>query len=212
MNYTLDKLIKVLRLRLQDEEYSKELLTQFINDSQNEILGEDKYPFMQRIDSYIADDSGELSLPLGYDGTLFLFANKDGQPRSPLKYVSPQDFFDHTDAHTFCYTKFGDKIFYRIYADKNEDFNIEHMYLVRPLPLVEDDDKTMIPNEFVEALILGAMARAEETRDNYDYAMIYQNKQDTLLTNMKLRYGPGNLTAGNTARLPYHFGGYYDRY
>ena len=62
----------------------------------------------------------------------------------------------------------------------------------------------------MEALILGALARAEEVRDNYDYAQLYRNQQDQILTNMKLRYGPGNLSVKNVARLPYHFGGYCD--
>jgi hypothetical protein len=61
----------------------------------------------------------------------------------------------------------------------------------------------------MEALILGALARAEEVRDNYDYAQLFRNQQDQLLTNMKVRLGPGALTAKNRARLPY-FGGSYD--
>lgn len=214
MNYTLDKLISVLRKRLQDDEFSKELLTQFLNDSQNEILGEDKYPFMQRIDTYIAEKGGTIDLPLGYASTFFLFANKDGQPRFKLKYISPQDFFFNTDAHTLCWTKFANKIFYRIYEDKESNepgFTITHLYLIEPKPMVEDDDMPMIPSQYVEALILGALSRAEETRDNFDYAIIYQNKQDVLLTNMKLRYGPNNVTASNTARLPFYGGSNYDR-
>jgi hypothetical protein len=53
------------------------------------------------------------------------------------------------------------------------------------------------------------MARAEEVRDNFDYSQLYRNQQDQILTNMKLRYGPGNLSAKNRAELPY-FGGYAD--
>lgn len=212
MNYTLKSLITILRKRLQDDEFDAELLTQFINDSQNEILGEDKYPFMQRIDEYQVPEEGELNLPLGFGGTFFIYAKKADQPRSLLKFVAPQDFFNHTDAHTMCYTNFANKIFYRIYKDSdNTGFTIEHLYLANPLPLKEDDDCTIIPSQYVEALILGALARAEETRDNYDYAIIYQNKQDTILTNMKLRYGAGNLVADNRARLPHYFGGAYDR-
>ena len=212
MNYTLESLIKILRMRLQDDEFNGELLTQFLNDSQNEILGEDKYPFMQRIDEYQASADGELNLPLGFAGTFFIYAKKDDQPRSLLKYVAPEDFFNHEEAHTMCYTNFANKIFYRIYKDTdNTGFTIEHLYLVNPLPLKEDSDMTIIPNQYVEALILGALSRAEETRDNYDYAIIYKNQQDVLLTNMKLRYGAGNLVAGNRARLPFGFGSDYDR-
>jgi hypothetical protein len=61
----------------------------------------------------------------------------------------------------------------------------------------------------MEALILGALARAEQVRDNFDFAQIYENKQDQILTNMKVRCSTGNLTAENRARLPLN-GGLYD--
>ena len=47
------------------------------------------------------------------------------------------------------------------------------------------------------------MARAEQYRDNFDYAQIYRNQQDQILTNMKLRYGPGNLVAANQSHTTY---------
>lgn len=209
MDYTLEKLKDVLRKRLQDEEYSGDLLTQFLNDALNEILGEDKYPFMQRIDSYVADQRGEISLPLGYAGTFHIFANHEGQPRQELRFISPEDLFEGTERHTLVWTTFANKLFYRIYSDQRDnEFTIEHLYLINPRPLVKDTDITPIPPQYIEALVLGALARAEEVRDNFDYAQLYRNQQDQLLTNMKLRFGPGNLSADSTARL--HFGGNYN--
>lgn len=209
MAYTLKNLIEILRKRLQDEEFSAEVLTQFLNDALNEILGEDKYPFMQRIDRYVGDAKGEVSLPLGYAGTFHIFVNKPKQPRDELKFVSPEEFFENTKRHTMVWTTYANTLFYRAYPDpEDEGFMITHLYLANPLPLVEDDDITPIPPQYIEALVLGALARAEEVRDNFDYAQLYRNQQDQILTNMKLRYGPGNLTALNTAKL--HFGGHHD--
>lgn len=209
MAYTLEKLKDVLRKRLQDEEFNGDLLTQFLNDSLNEILGEDKYPFMQRIDRYVGDAKGEINLPIGYAGTFHIFANKNKQPRDELRFISPEEYFENTKRHTMVWTTYANTLFYRAYADpEDEGFNITHLYLINPLPLVEDDDITPIPDQYIEALVLGALARAEEVRDNFDYSQLYRNQQDQLLTNMKLRFGPGNLTALNTARVP--FGGHYD--
>lgn len=209
-NQTLSTLKNILRKRLQDEEFDADTLKIFLNDSQNEILGEDKYPFMQRIDKYTTTADGEIDLPLGYAGTFFIYANKDNQPRQPLKYISPNEYFTNTDAHTFVYTTYANTLFYRIENDpKNTGFEITHLYLIHPMPMENDTDKTAIPNEYVEALVLGAMARAEEIRDNFDFAQIYRNQQDQILTNMKLRYGPGNLSVENRAKLP-SFGGYND--
>ena len=215
MDYTLEALKGILRKRLQDEEFDGDALTMFLNDSLNEILGEDKYPFMQRIDEYTAEPAGEISLPLGYGGTFYLYAKKPGQMREELEFISPEDFFNRTKTHAMAYTTFANTLFYRLRIGPHgeecpcEDYTIYHLYLENPLPLVKDTDRTPIPPQYIEVLILGALYRAEQLRDNFDFAQIYQNQQDQLLTNMKLRYGPGNLTAQNTARLPY-YGGYAD--
>ena len=65
-------------------------------------------------------------------------------------------------------------------------------------------DKPILPDEFEEALVLGALSRAERERDNFDYAQIYKNQQDELLTNLKLRYGPGQLNMANRSSLNWH--------
>ena len=216
MDYTLETLKDILRKRLQDQEFDGDTLTIFLNQSLNEILGEDKYPFMQRIDEYYVDEvDGEISLPPGYGGTFFLYAKKPKQPREELKFISPDEFFHKNKAEQMVYTSYGGTLYYRLRQGPHgedclcDDYKIVHLYLENPLPLKKDSDRTPIPPEYIEALILGALSRAEQLRDNFDYAQIYQNQQDTILTNMKLRYGPGNLTAQNTAKLPY-FGGYAD--
>ena len=215
MDYTLGTLKDILKKRLQDEEFDDSVLTMFLNQSLNEILGEDKYPFMQRIDEYIAEPAGEINLPLGYGGTFYLYAKKHKQPREEIHFVSPEDFFNKTKNHSMVYTTFSNTLFYRLRTGSHgencdcEDYTIYHLYLENPRPLKKDSDITPIPPQYIEALILGALYRAEQLRDNFDFAQIYQNQQDQILTNMKLRYGPGNLTAQNTAKLPY-FGGYAD--
>lgn len=218
MDYTLENLINILRKRLQDEEYDGELLTHFLNDALNEILGEDKYPFMERMDDYTATPEGEISLPIGYSQTFFIFASKKGQPRTELHYIAPEEFFDKTHNHEMVWTKFANTIFYKLRLNKDsksdcpycyEGWNILHLYLANPIPLKKDTDRTPIPPQYIEALVLGALARAEEVRDNFDYSQLYRNQQDQILTNMRLRYGPGNLTAKNRAKLPF-YGGYAD--
>lgn len=214
MDYTLENLKDILRRRLQDEEFDGDTLTLFLNQSLSEILGEDKYPFMQRIDKYTADENGEISLPPGFGGTFYIYAKRPKQPRFELEFISPEEYFAKTKQRQMVYTVFANTLFYRLHkvSDENEDFTITHLYLEDPRPLVNDTDRPPIPPQYMEALILGALYRAEQLRDNFDYAQIYQNQQDQILTNMKLRYGPGNLTAQNTAKLPYFGGSYDDRY
>ena len=220
MDYTLETLVGILRRRLQDEEFDKETLRVFLNDSLNEILGEDKYPFMQRIDHYTADEKGEIFLPPAYAGTFYIYARKINLPKRymvnsqsdvELKFIQPEEYFKKSSRLTDVYTNFANTLFYRIHKDPDGDgFDITHLYLVNPLPLIKDTDITPIPPQYMEALILGALARAEEVRDNFDYAQLFRNQQDQILTNMKLRYGPGNLTAQNQAKIPHFGGSYYD--
>ena len=210
MNYTLETLIQILRKRLQDEEFDSELLTTFLNNSLNEILGEDKYPFMQRIEKCTAGSHGEVPLPPYYAGTFYIYAKREHEPRQKLEYVAPEEYFENTKRLTFTYTIFANTLFYRLRHDPDDEgFEVTHLYLANPLPLVKSTDRPPIPPQYMEALILGALARAEEVRDNFDFAQIYRNQQDQLLTNMKLRLGPGNLSLENRAKLPY-FGGYAD--
>lgn len=210
MEYTLKNLKDILRKRLQDEDFDGDTLTIFLNESLNEILGEDKYPFMQRIDKYVANSHGEVMLPPYYAGTFYIYAKQDKEPRQELKYIEPELYFENTKQHTFVYTVFANTLFYRLRKDEDDEgFDVTHLYLINPMPLVKDTDKPPIPPQYMEALILGAMARAEEIRDNYDYAQIFRNQQEKILTNMKVRLAPGNLTAKNRARLPYFGGAYY---
>lgn len=210
MDQTLESLIGIVRKRLQDEEFNEELITYFLNAALNEILGEDKYPFMQQIDKYTAESKGEVLLPPFYGGTFFIYAQKDKEPRQELKYIAPEEYFANSKRLTFVYTVFANTLFYRLKADPDDDgFEVTHLYLANPIPLTKPTDRPPIPPQYIETLVLGALARAEEVRDNFDYSQLYRNQQDQLLTNMKLRYGPGNLTAKNRAKLPY-FGGYAD--
>ena len=210
MDYTLENLIEILRKRLQDEEFDQNILSIFLNESMNEILGEDKYPFMQRIDKYTAESYGELSLPPDYAGTYYIYAKQGKNPREEVKYLPPEIFFEDTKKHTFTYTVFANTMFYRLREDPEEiGFDVTHLYLANPRPLVNATDRPPFPPQYMEALVLGAMARAEQLRDNFDFAQLYENKQDQLLTNLKVRYSTGNLTAENRAMLPLD-GGLYN--
>lgn len=212
MDYTLENLKNILRKRLQDEDFDGDLLTTFLNESMNEILGEDKYPFMQRIDKYTAEDHGAINLPPAYAGTFYIYAKQGKEPRQEIEYIEPELFFSNTEKRTFVYTTFANTMFYRLREDPEEiGFDITHLYLTNPRPLINDTDRPPIPPQFMEALILGALARAEQLRDNFDFAQIYENKQDQILTNMKVRFSTGNLTAENRARLPLN-GGLYNAY
>lgn len=210
MKLTLDNLVSILRRRLKDQEFDEDSLKEYLNNSQTEILTETKWPFLEMVDIYDADNTGTISLPFNYEATIKIFATSDHFTR-PLKYMKFEDFFSSATAGRFyVYCVFGRELYYRLPEitenddDYGELYRIKHFYMAAPKPLVKSTDRPTLPDEFEEALILGALARAEQERDNFDYAQIYRNQQENLLTNLKLRYGTGQLNMDNRANIKWH--------
>lgn len=203
---TLADLTATLKRRLKDQEFDEELLKDFVNEAQQEIVGGNKYPFLERMDGpFATTDQGELSLPPDWQSTIRLFAKDRKDQIHTLRYIRADEFFDEARPTFYVWCVFGNNLFYRIpKADDNNWCEVFHLYLAKPRPLKKSTDKPVLPDEYMEALILGVMARAEEYRDNFDYAQLYRNRQDELLTNMSLRYGPKNQTFANRATAPFN--------
>ena len=211
-NYNLSGLINRLKIRLDDEEYPEEALTQFLNDALFDALGEAHYQFLEKIYTAATQEPGVLPLPRDYQTAINLTARID-KNLWPFKYMGYNAFMDRQKgdgAKNYRFTVFGNNLFYDVpdvsddeYEDGEERFyELKLYYLAKPLPLVNPTDVPIIPYEFGEILVMGALARAERLRDNFDYAAIYENKYDELVTNMKLRYCPRQTSGENRAVLP----------
>lgn len=211
-NYNLGGLTGRIKARLKDSEYSDEDIHQFINDSYFEILGDTAYQFLEKRYRAFTQQSDPLVLPRDYQTLIHLTATLD-KNKQPLRYIPSRVFFDtgkDASVKNYTYTIFGDELFYSVpnIADQLDEegeekfYTLDLYYLAKPKTLVNDTDKPVIPYEFGEAIILGALARAEQLRDNFDYAQIYFNKQDELITSMKERYCPRQLEGENRAQLP----------
>lgn len=206
-NYTFGNLVRRVKTRLNDEEFSDNIIKDFINEAQFEILGEEKHTFLEKVDEIdVSSSETELDLPRDYQSTFMIFAvDKDGNKRQ-LDYMPYEDFFGSKTPNK--YTTFGNKVLYKL-TDNSESRNcwkdnltIQHLYLAKPTEMVEDDDEPILPYEYSEALIYLALSRAERLRDNFDYAQIYENKAEVLITNLKTRYGMRQMKLKNRAKLP----------
>lgn len=208
-NYNLAGLIARIKDKLDDQEYPEETITQFINDAYFNILGDEEYQFLERLWKTSTQQSGQLPLPSDYQSLIALTAKNDKGTKA-LNYMAKDDFFSHDkESKGYCYTIFGNQLFYDLPSIVGEDedgeqkfYDINLFYLAKPKVLVKPSDKPVIPYEFGEALVLGALARCERRRDNFDFAGIYENKQDEIITNMKLRYCPRQMANANRAKLP----------
>ena len=215
-DYTLSSLIKRVKSRLRDEEYPEDDIRAFLNEAQMEVLGEDRYPFLERVDDYTAMEGGEMDLPLDYQSTFNIFVKRGEGARQLLEYLPYNQFFtNHGFGRAFTYTSFGNKIFFALPPIRDDDdaeyddedvYEIQHLYLARPIPMQEDDDPPIIPPEYSEILVLGALARAERTRENFDFAQDYQNQQGLMITDMKARFGIRQQGGQSRARTPFRRG------
>jgi hypothetical protein len=151
-------------------------------------------------------------LPPDYQTLIHLTATKDHNKHA-LRYIPSRQFFDtgkNASVKNYTYTIFGNQLYYSLpdiegELDEEGDekfYTLDLYYLARPKMLVQPTDKPVIPYEYGEALLLGALARAEQLRDNFDYAQIYENKKEELITNMKERYCPRQQEGENRAKLP----------
>lgn len=204
---TLLQLVGKIKKRLKDPEFDDEILIGYVNDAQNEVLGESPYMFLEKIDDFLDIPMGELDLPRDYQTTRTITAIKDHVGHT-IDYVAPIAYFEaKTQKHpgiNYKYTIFGNRLYYTVPRDNNpKPFKIRHLYLAKPRELVRDTDKPNLPDEYSEILVLGALMRAEEDRDNYDFAAIHERRYEQLVENMKLRYGPRQQAGANKARLPY---------
>ena len=211
-NYNLGGLIARIKTKLDDQEFPDETITQFLNDAYFDVLGDEEYQFLEKIFKAATQGSDILPLPSNFQ-SLFTLVAKGEQGLMPLEYMPKEDFFalaKDDSRKNYKYTIFGNQLFYglpNIENDKTPNgdekfYELSLYYLAKPRAMVSETDKPLIPAEFGEILVLGALARCEQRRDNFDYAGIYEAKMDELVTNMKLRYCPRQLTNANRAKLP----------
>ena len=211
-NYNLSGLTDRIKARLKDAQYSDTDIQQFINDAYFDILGDTAYQFLEKAYRASTQDGGPMFLPPDYQTLIHLTATKDHNKHA-LRYIPSRQFFDtgkNASVKNYTYTIFGNQLYYSLpdiegELDEEGDekfYTLDLYYLARPKMLVQPADKPVIPYEYGEALLLGALARAEQLRDNFDYAQIYENKKEELITNMKERYCPRQQEGENRAKLP----------
>ena len=211
-NYNLGGLIARIKTKLDDQEFPDETITQFLNDAYFDVLGDEEYQFLEKIYKASTQGSDILPLPSNFQ-SIFTLVAKGEHGLLPLEYMPKEDFFalaKDDSRKNYKYTIFGNQLFYglpNIENDKTPNgddkfYELSLYYLAKPRAMVSETDKPLIPAEFGEILVLGALARCEQRRDNFDYAGIYEAKMDELVTNMKLRYCPRQLTNANRAKLP----------
>lgn len=210
-DYNLSTLVADVKDELQDESYDENRIIRYINQTYLETFGEVPYSFFEKTYKYETIDSGELEVPKDFQSMIRLVVEKD-KMKWPLKYIAPREYYaDWHGMRVYEYTMIGNTVHFHLpevdckTIDDNDSKNYYTMkiyYLAKPVKLQNPTDVPLIPSEYQEILILGALAQAERRRGNYDFAQIYDNRKAELTTNMAMRYGPRQLEGGNRAFPP----------
>lgn len=210
-DYNLSSLVDEVKDYLQDESYNEDRIIRFINRTYLETFGEVPYSFFEKTYEYPTIDSGELEVPKDFQVMERLVVEKD-KMKMPLKYVAPREYFEaYEGMKVYTYTVIGNVVHYHlpevdckdiIDDDPDNYYTLKMFYIAKPTKLENPTDRPLVPSEYSEILVFGAVARAERIRGNYDFAQIYDNQKAELITNMAMRYGPRQFDGGNRMQSP----------
>ena len=206
MAYNLGELISDVHKRAKDTSLDTDMLTDFIQETQNQVLGRSRFPFMEESDTdTLTLGSNDLILDNEIDVILSLhLTDVNDNPWTP-QYVGYADFFERYDpetsqaAHPTWYTIYGNTLVFQAPADAN--YGVSLRYLRTPSVLSLDTDEPDIPERYKELLIRGAMARVEEYRGNYDIAALHERKVEELTEDMLTRSNFRQLAQPHKARF-----------
>lgn len=193
MAYNLGSLVQKVQRRIRDTSYSPQEITDYINDTLNDIYNEYRLPFMQKTETYTvtigdADLTSGAGLPDDFVQAVDLIVTTPGLEKV-IEYVDFRDLNRrYPDAlNTTIYPLNLPLYWYEyestinIFPKPVSAYTVELLYYGKPVEVTTDDDVPELPSEFGEILVVGAAYRVLQVKDNYDQAAILQNKYDEIL-------------------------------
>lgn len=184
MAYTLAGIRqRVKEDKLNDTDYESAVIDRFINDAQRSIFNTYELPFMEKVFAGLLSVGDYIfAFPSDYQSLQSLkIVDPTGYQRDITKnYMKFKDFnasfptpLNNTAGSPGAWTLHGN----RLYFDKPTDqaYTLELYYIKKPTVLTDDADIPEIPDEFEEALLLGAYYRVLERNEDFDLAAYYRN-------------------------------------
>lgn len=212
MAYNLLDLRSRVRTKIHDSAYSGDTIDGYINDAIAEIA--DLYPwvYFQKLVSgslTVGDYTYEQQSDHQSTTKMVLIHPTDSNNFLDItKYRLPwQQFFDAfpapdnlTNARPLYWTEYGDQVYFHCPVDLA--YTLRQFYQKIPTTLVNDTDVPELPIDFRESIVLGASYRVEEERENYDIAMVQQNRFSTRTGVLMSRFANDTMTGPDTVVSP----------
>lgn len=210
MSYILSDIRTKVRTRIGDTTYDSSAITNFLNDTQNDIFNQYQLPFMEAVQGYTltsgnADITAGNGLPDDFVTALDLMLTGTGYN----KLLTPRDV-RHVDYEDPDYEaqaagtpnewfKYADTI--RVIPEPDRAYTVSLRYYKRPTLLSADADVPSLPAEFEEALVLGASYRILQVKDNYDQAGVLENKFMELVVKLNTKYSRAQVGMPTVMRI-----------
>ncbi len=213
MSYQLSDIITKVQQRVRDTGYSTSEITNYLNDTLNDVYNEYRLPFMQTEQDYtltagVSDITNGSGLPANFVQAVDLILTSDGHQKVlPYNNVRSIDRL-HPDADNETvnprgvpsewYT-YAETI--RVFPEPDNAYTLTLRYYKKPTMLSGGNDVPELPSEFEELLVSGAAARVLQVKDNYDQAGIHLNRYDELLQKLVVKYSQSQVGRPTTMRI-----------
>ena len=212
MSYTLGDITDKVLQRIRDTGYSTSEVTNYINDTQNDVFNEYRLPFMETTQAYtltvgVADITNGSNLPTnfvtpidlllttnGYENTLVFRDVRDMDALYPDYESSSYPNNTPTDAYKYAQT-------IKVFPEPNIAHTVTLRYYKKPTLLSADADIPELPSQFEELLVVGAAYRIMQVKDNYDQAAILENKYKELLDKLVMQYSRNQVGRPTIMRI-----------
>lgn len=191
MAYQLSTVRSRIQDKLNDQNFSPSVLTQFVNDGQREIIIQAKPQYSQLEATYttaigantLTTSATDVLVPLSFK----LF--------TPINYAMKLPFIEYQDVDLFypnvgllgtgppiAWSVFGGVPFLVNNADAV--YTLKGKYLQVPPELVNDTDVPILPVTFSEILVLAGYKRGLEYNDDANTAQVVQQQIDSKILDM----------------------------
>lgn len=184
MAYTLAGIRnRVIDDKLDDVNFDPNIVDRFINDAQRSIFNTYELPFVEKVFNGVLPSGGFLfDFPADYqvEQSLVVTSPTDEKIDITKNYMTFRDFnaqFPLPEVNEpgkpEAWTIHGEKLY--LSRPTDQDYTLTMFYLKKPITLVNDTDVPEIPEEFEEALVLGAYYRCLGRNEDFDQADYIKN-------------------------------------
>lgn len=212
MAYNLLDIRSRVRAKIRDTAYSATTIDGFINDAIVEIADLYEWAYFQKV-AQGALTVGEYTYELEDDHQttermILIHPTDTSDYVNMTKRYMPQDKFfsvypnpeSQDDSKPYAWTEYGDQLYFNCPVD--EAYTLRRYYRKLPTELTGDADIPELPQNFREAIVLGAAYRCEEERQNFDIAAVLQNRFNDRISDLILRLANTTTTGPDTIILP----------